>query len=182
MALEFTTSYLKDATEVFRYYKKLSDRALDQVPGEALYTALDSESNSIAVVMKHVAGNLRSRWRDFLTSDGEKPDRNRDAEFEDPPQTRTELMALWESGWTMLFDTLATLADDDLGRTIYIRGEGHSVMQAVNRSLTHVVYHCGQITYLAKHFAAANWKPLTVPRGMSATFNQRVAAGKASQR
>jgi hypothetical protein len=182
MALEFTTSYLKDAGEVFRYYKKLGDRALEQTSDESLYTILDSESNSIAVIVKHIAGNLRSRWRDFLNSDGEKPDRNRDTEFEDPPATRAELMALWESGWTVLFDTLATLVDDDLKRTIHIRGEAHSVMQAINRSIAHIVYHVGQITYLAKHFAGERWKPLTVPKGKSAEFNSRVVGGQASQR
>ena len=182
MSLEFTTSYLKDASDVFRYYKGLGDRALEQVPADALFSVLDEESNSIAIIVKHVAGNLRSRWTDFLSSDGEKPDRNRDAEFEDPPATRAELLALWESGWKLVFEAVASLADTDLSRTIHIRGEAHSVMQAINRSITHIAYHIGQITYLAKHFAGPRWNPLTVPRGKSAEFNNRVAAGRASQR
>jgi len=182
MPLEFTTSYLKDARDVFRYYKHLADRALEQMPDAALYTSLDAESNSIAIIVKHVAGNLRSRWTDFLTSDGEKPDRNRDAEFESPPGTRAELLALWDSGWKVLFDTLGTLKERDLTRTIYIRGEAYSVTQAINRSITHIAYHVGQITYLAKHFAGDGWKPLTVPKGKSAEFNSKVTAGLASQR
>jgi hypothetical protein len=182
MALEFTTSYLKDATEVFRYYKRLGERAVEQVPEDLLFSALDAESNSIAIIVKHLAGNLRSRWTDFLTTDGEKPDRNRDAEFEAPPASRAEVLALWEGGWKVVFDALAPLAESDLSRTIQIRGEAHSVMQAINRSITHTAYHVGQITCLAKHFAGSAWKPLTVPRGRSAEFNARVASGKASQR
>lgn len=182
MALEFTTSYLDDATEVFCYYKRLADRAMAQVSDQALYTALDHESNSIAIIVKHVAGNLRSRWTDLLTTDGEKPDRDRDAEFENPPATRTELLALWESSWSTVSSSLASLAESDLTRTIHIRGEAHSVMQAINRSITHIAYHVGQITFLAKHFAAPAWKPLTVPRGKSLEFNASVAEGKVSQR
>ncbi len=182
MAHEFTTSYLKDAVDVFHYYKHLADRALEQVPDNALYSALDAESNSIAIIMKHVAGNLHSRWTDFLISDGEKPDRNRDREFEDPPFTRAELIAIWDSAWQVLFDTLVTLKESDLARTIHIRGEAHSVMQAVNRSITHIAYHVGQITWLAKHLSASEWKSLTVPKGKSAEFNNKVTAGLASQR
>ena len=183
MALEFTTSYLKDSTDLFRYYKRLGDRAMEQVPDDALFATLDAESNSIAIIVKHLAGNMRSRWTDFLTSDGEKPDRNRDTEFEAPPATRAELLALWESSWKIVFDALAPLTDTDLGRTIHIRGEAHSVMQAINRQIvTHYAYHVGQIVYLAKHFAGSKWNSLTVPRGKSAEFNAKVASGKASQR
>lgn len=182
MALEFTTSYLKDATDVFRYYKRLGDRAIEQVPDDALVSALDAESNSIAIIVKHMAGNLRSRWTDFLTTDGEKPDRNRDAEFEAPPATRAGLLALWETSWKLVFDALAPLAETDLSRTIHIRGEAHSVMQAINRNITHTAYHVGQIVCLAKHFARPGWNSLTVPRGKSAEFNARVTSGKASQR
>jgi hypothetical protein len=182
MALEFTTSYLKDATDVFRYYKRLGDRAMEQVPDDALFSALDAESNSIAIIVKHMAGNMRSRWTDFLTTDGEKPDRNRDAEFEGPPATRAGLLALWESSWKLVFDSLAPLAETDLSRTIHIRGEAHSGMQAINRNITHTAYHLGQIIYLAKHFAGPGWNSLTVPRGKSAEFNAKVASGKASQR
>jgi hypothetical protein len=182
MPLEFTTSYLKDATDLYRYYKRLGDRAMEQVPEEALFSSLDAESNSIAIIVKHVAGNMLSRWADFLTSDGEKPTRNRDAEFEAPPKTRAELMTLWEAGWKTLFDALAPLTDADLTRTIYIRGEAHSVLQAIHRNITHTCYHVGQIVYLAKHFAGPQWKSLTIPRAKSAEFNARVVSGKASQR
>ncbi len=182
MALELTTSYLKDAIHTFRYYKKLADTSMTQIPDEALFTTLDAESNSIAIIVKHLAGNMRSRWTDVLTTDGEKPGRDRDSEFEAPPKTRAEMMALWEPSWKLLFDALALLTETDLARTTQIRGEAHSVMQAINRNLTHTVYHVGQIVYLAKHFAGANWKPLTIPRGKSAEFNAKVASGEKSQR
>src|SRR6266567_7244306 len=120
MAHQFTTSYLKDSTDVFRYYKKLGDRAMAQCPDEALFTTLDAESNSIAIIVKHMGGNMRSRWTDFLTSDGEKPDRNRDTEFEAPPATRTELMAMWNEGWELVFSALEPLSDADLSRTVTI--------------------------------------------------------------
>lgn len=182
MAHIFTTSYLKDATDLLRHYNRLGDRAMAQAPDAALFASLGEESNSIAIVVKHLAGNLRSRWTDFLTTDGEKPDRNRDAEFEDPPKTREELLARWEAGWKCLFDTLAQLTDADLNRTVYIRTEPHSVMQAIQRQVGHCAYHVGQIVYLAKHFAGANWTVLTVPRRKSAEFNAKVARGEASQR
>jgi hypothetical protein len=182
MALELTTSYVKDATDVFRVYKRLGDRAMEQAPDDTLFATLDAESNSIAIIVKHLAGNLRSRWTDFLTSDGEKPDRNRDSEFEAPPKTRAELMDLWESSWKTLFGSLAPLTDADLTRTITIRGEAHSVIQAINRNITHTAYHVGQIVFLAKHLAGSKWTELTIPRGKSTQFNQKVNSGKASQR
>jgi Protein of unknown function (DUF1572) len=167
MALELTTSYLKDAIHTFRYYKKLADTSIAQVSDDALFITLDDESNSIAIIVKHLAGNMRSRWTDFLTTDGEKPGRDRDSEFEAPPKTRAELIALWEPSWKLLFDALTLLTEADLARTIKIRGEAHSVMQAINRNLTHASYHVGQIVYLAKHFAGVNWKTLTKPRRKS---------------
>jgi len=182
MALEFTTSYVKDSFDILRYYKKLGEQAMAQVSDEALVATLDAESNSIAIIVKHLAGNMRSRWTDFLTSDGEKPDRNRDSEFEAPPQTRAEILALWESAWKIVFDSLAPLTDQDLDRTIRIRGERHSVMQAINRQLAHYAYHIGQIVYIARHYAADRWKSLSIPRGKSTDFNARVNAGLASQR
>ncbi len=182
MTHELTTSYLKDSTEVFRYYKRLADRAMAQAPDEALFTSPDAESNSIAIIVKHLAGNMRSRWTDFLSSDGEKPDRNRDSEFEAPPKTRMELAMLWESGWKVLFDSLEPLTEADLTRTIHIRGEAHSVMQAINRQVGHYAYHVGQIVYLAKHFAGSNWNSLTIPRRKSAETNAKVTSGKISQR
>jgi uncharacterized damage-inducible protein DinB len=182
MALEFTTSYVKDSTDILRYYKRLGEQAIAQASDEALTAVLDLESNSIAIIVKHLTGNMRSRWTDFLTSDGEKPSRNRDAEFEAPPQTRAEILALWEQAWKIVFDALASLTDEDLGRTIRIRGETHSVMQAINRQIAHYAYHIGQIVYTAKHFAGSRWTSLSIPRGKSADFNTRVDKGLASQR
>ena len=182
MALQFSTSYVHDSIALFRYYKKLAERAIAQVDDEHLTAALDSEMNSIAVVVKHMAGNMRSRWTDFLTSDGEKPNRNRDSEFMEPPSTRVELMKLWESGWNCVFSALEPLSPEDMARTVFIRGEAHSVMQAISRQIAHYAYHCGQIVFLAKHFQHAQWKSPTVPRNQSAGFNQQVKAGEASQR
>lgn len=182
MALEFTTSYIRDSLAVFRYYKKLAERAMAQVADDQLFAALDDEANSIAIIVKHMIGNMRSRWTDFLTTDGEKPNRNRDGEFVDPPATRAALMAEWENGWSILFAAIEPLTDADLGRTVPIRGEAHSVTQAINRQLAHYPYHVGQIVLLAKHFGCDHWESLSVPRNKSTEFNQRVAAGEASQR
>ena len=182
MAHQFTTSYLKDSIDLFRYYKKLGERAMTQCPDEGLFAMLDAESNSIAIVVKHMAGNMRSRWTSFLTADGEKPDRNRDTEFEDPPATRAELMELWERGWRLVFGALEPLSDADLARTITIRTEPHSVMQAINRQIAHYSYHVGQIVYLARHFAGDKWQSLTIQKRKSGEFNKQVAAGEKSQR
>ena len=182
MAHEFTTSYLKDSIELFRYYKRLGERAMAQTPDAALFASLDTESNSIAIIVKHMAGNMRSRWTDFLTSDGEKSNRNRDTEFLAPPATRADLMQVWNDAWDEVFEALAPLSDQDVERTVTIRGEPHSVMQAINRQIAHYAYHCGQIVFLAKHFKASEWKSLSVPRNKSADFNRRVLAGEASQR
>ena len=182
MALKFTTSYLEDALEVFRYYRRLAERAMEQSPDDALFSALDGESNSIAVIVNHMAGNMRSRWTDFLTSDGEKPDRNRDSEFADPPKTREELLRRWDDGWKRLFGALEPLSDADLTKTVLIRGEAHSVIQAINRQSAHYSNHIGQIVLLAKHFAGDQWQSLTIPRNRSGEFNRRVAAGETSQR
>ena len=185
MAHRLTTNYVVDSLEIFRLYKRLAERAIEQCPDEGLNATLDTESNSIAIVVKHMVGNMRSRWTDFLSSDGEKPDRNRDSEFVDPPRTRAELMAMWERGWGSLFEALEPLTETDLTRTITIRGEPHSVMQAINRQVAHYSYHVGQIVYLAKHFStdhAGNWVALTVPRNKSAEFNADVTSGRKSQR
>ena len=173
---------MKDSIDLFRYYKKLGDRAMAQCPDEGLFATLDAESNSIAIVVKHMAGNMRSRWTSFLTTDGEKPDRNRDTEFEEPPVTRAELMELWERGWKYLFDALEPLTDADASRTVTIRTEPHSVMQAINRQVAHYAYHVGQIVYLARHFAGDKWQSLTIPKKKSGEFNRQVAAGEKSQR
>jgi len=182
MALEFTTSYLKDSIEVLRYYKRLAERAMAQIPDEALFAAVDSQSNSVAIIVKHLAGNMRSRFTDFLTSDGEKPDRKRDSEFEAPPATRAELMEMWEANWRRVFDAITPLTDPQLNDKVYIRSEAHSVMQAINRQLAHYAYHIGQIVYVAKHFAGANWNSLTIPKGKSEDFTSKVASCRASQR
>ena len=182
MALRLTTSYLEDSLTLFRYYKNLAERAIAQVTDDQLVAVLDPEMNSIATTVKHMAGNMRSRWIDFLTSDGEKPDRNRDTEFVDPPATRETVLALWNEGWHCLFNALEPLSDRDLERTVTIRGEAHSVMQAINRQIAHYSYHCGQIVLLAKHFNQAEWQSLTVPRRQSAEFNRRVFSNEASQR
>ncbi len=182
MAHEFSTDYVKDSLAVFRQYKRFADRAIEQATDEQLYATLDPESNSIAVIMKHIAGNMRSRWTDFLTSDGEKPNRNRDSEFEEPPKTRAELLAMWEDGWRRLFAALEPLGNADLERKVLIRTEPHSVMQAINRQMAHYSQHIGQIILLAKHFAGTNWNTLTVPKKKSAQFTADVAAGRASQR
>jgi uncharacterized damage-inducible protein DinB len=182
MPLELTTSYLTDSLALFRYYKKLAEEAMKQVADAQLQIVLDPEMNSIAQTVKHMTGNMRSRWTDFLNSDGEKPDRQRDSEFVDPPATREKLLALWEQGWQLVFQALEPLTDADLARTVFIRGEAHSVMQAVNRQIAHYAYHCGQIVLLAKHFRSQEWQSLSVPRNKSGEFNQRVMAGKASQR
>lgn len=182
MALKLTTSYLEDSLTLFRYYKRLAERAMEQVTDEELFAVLDEEANSIGIIVKHMAGNMRSRWTDFLTTDGEKPNRDRDSEFVNPPATRKALLEVWEDGWADVFGALEPLSDADLGRTVTIRGEPHSVMQAVNRQVAHYAHHVGQIVLLAKHFAHDRWESLSVPRDRSAEFNQGVAAGKLSQR
>ena len=185
MPHQFTTSYLKDSLDLFRYYKKLGERAMEQCPDEGLFATLDAESNSIATIVKHMAGNMRSRWMDFLTTDGEKPDRKRDTEFETPPRTRGEMMKVWETGWDHVFTALEPLTEADLTRTVTIRIEPHSVMQAINRQIAHYAHHVGQILFAAKHFATVKtgkWDSLSVPRGKSQAFTADVAAGRKSQR
>lgn len=184
MPHQLSTSYLQDSIGLFHYYKKLGDRAMAQCPDEALFIALDPESNSIAIIVKHLSGNMRSRWLDFLTTDGEKPDRNRDTEFETPPTTRAELIEQWERGWKYVFDALEPLTEADLTRTVTIRTEPHSVMQAINRQVAHYAHHVGQILFLAKHLTftkTGKWESLSVPRGKSADMNAKIAAGKFSQ-
>ena len=182
MTHKFSTSYVEDSLSLFRHYKKLAEGAMEQLPDEQLFIALDEEMNSMAIIVKHMAGNMRSRWTDFLTSDGEKPDRNRDTEFFAPPATRAELMKVWNDGWERVFHALQPLSDADVEREVFIRGEPHSVMQAINRQIAHYSYHCGQIVFLAKHLKGSDWKSLSVPRNKSAEFNRKVMAGKASQR
>ncbi len=162
---------LADSIAQFRKYKTLAEGALAQVADADFFRVLDAESNSIALVLKHIAGNMRSRWADFLASDGEKPDRDRDAEFElSPADSRARLLERWEEGWALLFAALAPLREEDLSREVSIRGEAHTVQQAIHRQLTHYAYHVGQIVLLARHFAGGRWKSLSIPRGKSREF------------
>jgi hypothetical protein len=164
--------YLEDALSNFRDYKKLAEKALEQVNDEEFFLALDEEANSVAVIVKHIVGNMLSRWTDFLTTDGEKPDRNRDTEFVVAPgMSKDDLMKQWEKGWGCLFDAIEPLQPEDLLKTVMIRGEAHTVVNAINRQLTHYAYHIGQIVFLAKHFRSAEWKSLSIPRNRSAEFN-----------
>ena len=172
---EIVSSYHTDALASFRNYKKLAERTLEQVSDEEFFRVIDPESNSLAVMIKHIAGNLHSRWRDFLTTDGEKPDRNRDTEFEMSGDTREPLMNFWERGWQTLFDNVGPLTVEDLSRTVTIRGEPHTVVAAINRQLTHYAYHVGQIVFLAKHLRSSEWKTLSVPRNRSEEFNKILA-------
>ena len=173
-------NYHADAVLSFRNCKKMAERALEQVSDDEFFALIDPEANSIAVIVKHVAGNLNSRWRNFLTSDGEKPDRNRDTEFELIDDSRETLMQFWESGWQTLFDNVEPLNAEDFSKTITIRGEPHSIVEAMNRQLTHYAYHVGQIVLLAKHFRSANWKTLSVPKNKSAEFNHFLAEKQAA--
>jgi hypothetical protein len=167
--------YLQDIAEQLRKLKDLADRAVAQVRDEDLFTVLDPESNSLAHLLQHVGGNLRSRFTDFLTSDGEKPDRDRDSEFELKEGTaRADLLARWEDGWGILLAAIAELSEDDLTKTVLIRAEPHTVVRAIDRSLTHIAYHVGQIVFLAKHLASASWQTLSVPRGGSRAFNEKM--------
>jgi hypothetical protein len=168
----FAAHYLEDAIRQFRKYAALAGGALAQTSDTDLFRRLDGESNSIAIVMKHIAGNMRSRWTDFLTSDGEKPDRQRDTEFEiGEGEEKAAILAQWEDGWKRLFDTLAGLSPGDLLRTVTIRGEAHTVLQAIDRQLTHYAYHVGQIVTLARHFAGPRWVSLSIPKGRSREFD-----------
>jgi hypothetical protein len=182
MALEYSASCLADAVSLFRYYKQLGERAMAQLDDDQLMIALDPEMNSIALIVKHLHGNMRSRWLGFPDADGERPDRNRDGEFMEPPTTRADVMRLWDEGWGHVFAALDRLTDADMANRTTIRGEVHSITQAVHRQMAHYVYHVGQIVFLAKHLRSEAWTSLTIPRNRSADFNRRVARGDASQR
>jgi uncharacterized damage-inducible protein DinB len=170
---DFRSRQLQDIIKTFRNYKKLGDAALAKVPDEHLHTEIDPQSNSVAVIVKHIAGNLRSRFQDFLTTDGEKSDRNRDGEFEMPEKvSREEMLRGWERGWSAALGSIDALTPADMERTVTIRGEGFLVTEALNRSVTHTAYHVGQIVYLARHFAGPAWKSLSIPKGQSAEFAQ----------
>lgn len=180
MSEQFINNYLGDALKSFRNYKKLAERAIEQVSDEEFFAAIDEEANSIAVVVKHIGGNLCSRWTFFLTTDGEKDFRDRDTEFETISDTRESLMEFWETGWQTLFDAIEPLSADDFSQTVTIRGQPHTVVEAINRQLTHYAYHVGQIVLLAKHFRSTEWKTLSVPKNRSAEFNRFLAEKQAS--
>ena len=170
---EIAQQYLADALSSFRSYKKLAEKAIEQTRDDELFVTLDEESNSIAVIMKHMAGNMISRWTDFLTTDGEKLDRHRDMEFViTSGATREDVLAYWERGWKCVFDAIEPLTPDDFGKIVNIRGRAHTIVQAINRQLTHYSYHIGQIVFLAKHFRSSEWKSLSVPKNRSAEFNK----------
>jgi uncharacterized damage-inducible protein DinB len=160
----------------FQKIKKLADKAVAQLSDDQLYVRIDEDANSVATIMRHMAGNMRSRWIEFLTSDGEKPDRHRDREFEDLRPTRAALLAEWEHGWQSVFDALAPLTDADLQRTVMIRAEPHTVYQAASRQVAHYAGHAYQIVLLAKHLLGPNWTTLSIPRGQSEEFNKRMLA------
>jgi len=169
--MHLASGYLTDIVRAFRGYKMLGEAAIAQVSDHDLHTLLDPEANSIAIIVKHLAGNLRSRYTDFLTTDGEKPDRARDGEFalhERP--SRDQIVGWWESGWAVALASLEALTPDDLERTVRIRGEAFMVFEALNRSVTHTAYHVGQIVLLAKHFAGPDWKSLSIPKGESKAY------------
>lgn len=165
-------SHLTSSQKLFAYYKKLGEEAMEQVSEEKLFFQPTEESNSIAIIVQHLAGNMLSRWTDFLKTDGEKEWRNRDAEFETVIKTKEELIDFWNKGWQCLFDAINPLTTEDLNRIIYIRNEGHTVMEAINRQLAHYPYHVGQMVFLAKMLADNEWKSLSIPKNNSQAYNQ----------
>ena len=168
---DVATHYLEEARRQFRGHKRMGERAMEQLRDEEFFATIDSESNSVAVLVKHLAGNMRSRFTDFLTADGEKPDRFRDQEFElNPATTRADVMKWWEDGWSVVLATIESLKPEDVMRTVTIRGEPHTALQAINRQIAHYAQHTGQIVFLAKHLRSAEWKTLSIPRGKSEEF------------
>ena len=177
MSEELGKHFLDDSLKLFRTYKGLGEKAIAQVSDEELFVMLDAEANSIALIVKHLWGNMRSRWTDFLTTDGEKPDRQRDTEFElNEPATRETVERWWRDGWQLVFAAVEPLKPEDLLHTVMIRGIPHTVMQAINRQTTHYAHHVGQIVFLAKHFRSSAWQSLSIPRGQSEKFNQHLHA------
>ena len=176
MSDNLAKNFLDDAIKTFRDYKELADKSFEQVTDEEFFVSLDEESNSIAVIIKHMVGNMLSRWTDFLTTDGEKEWRHRDMEFVMTKETtREELLARWEEGWRVVFGAVEPLQPEDVERIVFIRGQEHTVMKAITRQLTHYAYHIGQIVFLAKHFRSTEWKSLSIPRNRSAEFNAYLA-------
>lgn len=182
MKKQIIENYLSDAIASFRNYKKLAEKAMEQVSDEEFFRLIDEESNSIAIIVKHIAGNMKSRWTDFLTSDGEKDFRNRDSEFVSENDTRESLMQFWEEGWQTIFYALEPLTAKDFEKTITIRNQPHTICEAINRQLTHYAYHIGQITFLAKHFRSTDWQTLSVPKNKSLEFNAFMEENKTDRR
>lgn len=178
MTTDLATHYLDEVRRQFRGYKRLGEGAITQLKDEELFTTLDPESNSVAILIKHLAGNMRSRFTDFLTTDGEKPDRHRDQEFEMGSASRANVMRWWEDGWARVFSAIEALKPEDLLHTVTIRSEPHTVVQAINRQLAHYAMHVGQIVFLAKHLRSQEWKSLSIPRGKSEEVNRKLMAGK----
>jgi hypothetical protein len=174
--MDVASHYLEEVRKQFRGHKRLAEGAMDQLRDDEFFVTLDPESNSVALIVKHLAGNMRSRFTDFLTTDGEKPDRNRDQEFElGGSPTRAQLMLQWEDGWNVVFSAVDGLRAGDLMQTVTIRQQPHTVLQALNRQLAHYAYHVGQIVFLAKHLRSQEWKTLSVPRGKSEEFNRQMS-------
>lgn len=182
MAFEFTTSFHKESLESFRAYKRYAERAIEQLSDEDLFRVASPGGNSIAIIVKHMTGNMRSRFTNFLTEDGEKPWRNRDTEFEAPLSTREALLQDWEDGWAVVFRELGALTDGDMACTVTVRGDPHSIMQAILRQVAHYAQHVGQIVLLAKQYKGDEWISPSIPRGQSEAFNRRVKAGEIPQR
>lgn len=175
--------YLKDVIIQFNKLKELAERAISQVTDKDFFALPDKYSNSIAIIIKHMAGNMRSRWTDFLTTDGEKPDRNRDSEFViEKGDSKKSILQAWEKGWQYVFEALERLEPDELNKTVFIRTEPHTVIKAINRQLTHYAYHVGQIVYLARSFAGSKWQSLSIPRGKSEDFNVMMRTRKFKNR
>ncbi len=175
-------NYLESVRRLFRYYKGLGEQAMAQLTEEELKWRPEPESNNLATIIKHLNGNMLSRWTDFLTSDGEKPWRNRDSEFEDTIGSREQAMAAWEEGWKCVLEAVDSLQEESLQRIVYIRNEGHTVLEAVNRQLAHYSYHVGQMVYLAKQIKGQEWQSLSIPRGQSEAFNEEKFAREKGRR
>ena len=176
------SAYLDEVRRSLRGHKRMAEGAIAQLSDEELFRSLDPESNSVAVILQHIAGSMRSRFTDLLTSDGEKPDRHRDREFEITSRTtRAQLLDRWEQSWKIAFDAIASLKPEDLLRGVTVRGEPHSVLQAIHRQVAHYAQHCGQIVFLAKHLAGSRWKTISIPRGKSEEFNAAMAAKSGSK-
>lgn len=169
--MEATASYLESVKKQFLYYKMLGEKAIDQLEPHQLFVSVNEDTNSIATIIKHISGNMLSRWTDFLTSDGEKEWRNRDAEFENDLQSKDEVLVVWNKGWDCFLDTLNSLKPEQLSEIIYIRNEGHTVIEAINRQLAHYPYHVGQIVFYAKQLKNGEWDSLSIPRNKSGNYN-----------